>query len=84
MRITLKLYASLGEYLPADRRRCNELPVELPEGTSVSQALAPWALPAGMVPRVLFNGHNNAPEHRYTHLLKEGDALAVWPPIAGG
>jgi len=24
------------------------------------------------------------PEERATSLLKEGDTLAVWPPIAGG
>jgi molybdopterin converting factor small subunit len=25
-----------------------------------------------------------APEERATRMLKDGDTLAVWPPIAGG
>lgn len=84
MHITLKLYASLGDYLPADRRKGNELPLELPEGATVSQALAPWRLPERLVHLVLVNGHYIPPEARNAHRLAEGDALAVWPPIAGG
>jgi molybdopterin converting factor small subunit len=33
---------------------------------------------------VLVNGTYIAPEKRSTHLLIEGDTLAIWPPIAGG
>ena len=84
MLITLKLYASLGEYLPAERRRGNVMPVELPEGTTVNQALAPYGLPPRLVHLVLVNGHYIAPESRDSHVLAAGDALAVWPPIAGG
>lgn len=84
MHITLKLYASLGDYLPADRRKGNELPMELPQGTTVNQALAPWRLPERLVHLVLVNGRFIPPEARDAHLLAEGDALAVWPPIAGG
>lgn len=84
MLITLKLYASLGEYLPAERRRGNEMPVELAEGTTVNQALAPYGLPPRLVHLVLVNGHYIAPEHRDDRVLVAGDALAVWPPIAGG
>ena len=36
MQITFKLYASLGEYLPADRRRGNEMTLDVPEGSTVS------------------------------------------------
>ena len=84
MQITFKLYASLGEFLPADRRRGNEMPLEVPEGATISQVVAPFALPARMVHLVLVNGHFVAPAERGSRKLNEGDVLAIWPPIAGG
>ncbi|MBL8317426.1 MAG: MoaD/ThiS family protein [Burkholderiaceae bacterium] len=84
MQITLKLYASLGDYLPADRRRGNELPLELPTGTAVTDAIAPYGLPPKLVHLVLINGAFVPPAERATRVLVEGDVLAIWPPIAGG
>jgi sulfur carrier protein ThiS len=84
MQITLKLYASLGDYLPADRRRGNELPMELPAGTSVADAIAPYGLPPKLVHLVLINGAFVPPGERATRALADGDVLAIWPPIAGG
>ncbi|MBL8345887.1 MAG: MoaD/ThiS family protein [Rubrivivax sp.] len=84
MHITFKLYASLGEFLPADRRRGNELPLEVPEGATIAQVTAPFALPDKLVHLVLINGHYIPPEERATRPLVEGDVLAIWPPIAGG
>lgn len=84
MQITFKLYASLGEHLPADKRRGNEMPLALPDGASIVQAIEPFGLPPKLVHLVLVNGHYIAPELRASHVLKEGDVLAIWPPIAGG
>ena len=84
MQITFKLYAMLAEYLPADRRRGNELTLELPEGATLMQAVAPFNLPAKLVHLVLVNGSYVAPAERESRVLLEGDVLAIWPPIAGG
>ncbi len=84
MQITFKLYASLGEYLPADRRRGNEMTLEVPEGSTVLGVTEPFNLPAKLVHLVLLNGRYIAPEQRATQALVEGDVLAIWPPIAGG
>jgi sulfur carrier protein ThiS len=84
MQITLKLYASLGDYLPAGQRRGNELPLELPAGTTVMDAIAPYGLPPKLVHLVLINGAFVPPEQRAARTLAEGDVLAIWPPIAGG
>ena len=46
--------------------------------------IAPFGLPEKMVHLVLVNGSYVPPEQRLTHVLKEGDVLAIWPPIAGG
>ena len=84
MKITLKLYAGLTEYLPVDVRSSNQLALDLAEGTPIAQVIEPLSLPQKMVHLVLVNGVYVAPEHRFTHVLKEGDVLAIWPPIAGG
>lgn len=83
MRVTVKLYATLGDYLPAGSRN-NRVDVELPEDAIVSAVLAPFALPPRLTHLVLVNGTFVAPEERATRMLKDGDTLAVWPPIAGG
>lgn len=84
MQITFKLYASLGDYLPADKRRGNEMTLDVPEGSTVSSVTGPFNLPDKLVHLVLVNGHYIAPADRASKLLAEGDALAIWPPIAGG
>ena len=84
MKITFKLYAGLTDYLPADVRTSNRLPLELPEGTAIAKVIEPFGLPQKMVHLVLVNGVYVAPEQRFTHVLNDGDVLAIWPPIAGG
>ena len=84
MDITFKLFATLTDYLPPEARRSNQVTLNLPEGTTVLQAYTPFGLPDQMVHLVLVNGHYIAPEHRATQVLQPGDALAIWPPIAGG
>jgi molybdopterin synthase sulfur carrier subunit len=84
MQITLKLFATLTDYLPDAARRDNQVALALPDGTTVGQAYAPFSLPDKLVHLVLVNGRYIAPEHRATHLLVDGDVLAIWPPIAGG
>lgn len=84
MLITFKLYASLTEFLPADRRNGNAMPLDVPPGATVSEAMARFALPEKMVKLVLVNGVFVSPEERGTRALAEGDTLAIWPPIAGG
>jgi sulfur carrier protein ThiS len=41
-------------------------------------------MPRALVHLVLVNGNYIPPAERAGHLLRDGDALAVWPPIAGG
>jgi sulfur carrier protein ThiS len=54
------------------------------ETDTILDILAPFALPPQLVHLVLVNGHYIAPEVRGSTCLKEADALAIWPPIAGG
>ncbi len=83
MKITLKLYASLKPYLPAGTPK-NETEIELPEGTTVQAAIDGTGMPEGIYKLVLVNGIFVMPEARATQVFAEGDALAIWPPVAGG
>lgn len=84
MKIVFKLFASLTDYLPAQGRDGNVIELNLPQGTSIAQVVERFSLPEKMVHLVLVNGTYIAPGQRADHVLCEGDALAIWPPIAGG
>jgi sulfur-carrier protein len=84
MKITLKLFASLTDYLPAADRSSNITQLDVPPEASILQIIEPFGLPHKLVHLVLINGTYIHPEVRGTHTLKEGDVLAIWPPIAGG
>lgn len=83
MRITLKLYATLGRYLPDDAEK-NIAYLELPDGISVAAVVERFRLPPELVHLVLVNGVFVAPEQRGDTRLEDGDVLAIWPPVAGG
>ncbi len=84
MKISFKLYASLTDHLPAEARRGNRMELEVADGATIASTIAPFGMPPQLVHLVLVNGVFVPPERRATHLLVEGDVLAIWPPIAGG
>jgi sulfur carrier protein ThiS len=84
MNITLKLFASLTDYLPDHARGDNLMRCEVAADATVAQVIASCALPEKLVHLVLVNGTYVDPAHRPTQTLNEGDVLAIWPPIAGG
>ena len=84
MRVTLKLFASLGSYLPAQQRGGNAVTLDLPDGTTIARAIEPFGLPTRLVHLVLVNGVFVPPEQRASHALRDADVLAIWPPVAGG
>lgn len=81
--VTLKLYASLGVHLPAGAAR-NEAAVVVPDGASIWDLIDRHGVPRSACHLVLLNGHFQPPSSRGTVRLKPGDAVAVWPPVAGG
>lgn len=83
MKVTLKLYASLSDYLPAEARQ-NQVQLDVDDDATVGALIERYRLPPKLTHLVLVNGVFIAPTARATTVLREGDQLAVWPPIAGG
>jgi sulfur-carrier protein len=84
MNITFKLFASLGDYLPASVRPGNEMRLPVAEGATIAQVIEPFGLPPKLVHLVLVNGKYIEPAQRASYVLQPDDVLAIWPPIAGG
>ena len=83
MKVTLKLYASLGIYLPEGAQR-NQAEIDVADGTTIRTLLDAFNVPPPACHLVLLNGVFQAPAVRSGVALKPGDAVAVWPPVAGG
>lgn len=84
MNITLKLFASLTDYLPAESKYTNIVALDVAAGSTIGNIIEQHNLPPKWVHLVLVNGVYIYPEKRAEYALVEGDVLAIWPPIAGG
>ena len=83
MQITLKLYATLGKYLPEGSKK-NRINIDVSEDATAYNIIAQCNVPREMAHLVLLNGIYLQPEERDMSKFKEGDTLAIWPPVAGG
>jgi molybdopterin converting factor small subunit len=73
MNIKIKLFASLRKFGP------DEQVVELPENATIDDAINSLNIPKIALLKIVNGEHRPA-----IHQLKEGDELALFPPIAGG
>jgi len=79
MRIEINLYASLAPYAPAGDGRAPRF-LEVEPGVTIREILKRLGVPLDSVKMVFLNGvHGNVEE-----VLKEGDRVGVFPPVAGG
>lgn len=84
MKITLKLYATLTDLLPAGASH-NRADIEVDENVSLNEIIDRYRVPRDMAHLVLLNGVFISDTDRDERgLLKAGDTLAIWPPVAGG
>lgn len=83
MKVELKLYASLSRYLPKGAVD-HKAVLDVAEGTTPLQLIDEMRLPRESCFLVLVNGVFVPPGERESRVMNEGDALAIWPPIAGG
>ena len=82
---TIKLFASLGDYLPPDAKdNAAEISVPADGDATITSVLTMMKVPMEKCHLVLVNGIFVSPSARAGHAIKDGDTLAVWPPVAGG
>jgi molybdopterin converting factor small subunit len=79
MKIELRLYASLGRYLP-EKKEGNSCLVEIDPGTTIQDLFRRFHIPPEEPKIIFLNGiHTQGRE-----VLKEGDRVGAFPPVAGG
>lgn len=84
MKITLKMYAHLGDLLPPDARK-NQADIEVDEGVTLNEIIDRFQVPRPMAHLVLLNGVFICDTDRdQRDQIKADDVLAIWPPVAGG
>ena len=74
MKVKIKLFATLRKFGPEEQE------VDLPENATIGDAINLLNLPKEIPLLKIVNGEHRPPKHR----LKDGDELALFPPIAGG
>jgi molybdopterin converting factor small subunit len=79
MHIEVKLFFDLVKYLPPGSKN-KKMFLSLKDGSSVQALLYQLNLPAQVTKIVLVNGITPTNGMQ----LKEGDVVAIFPPIAGG
>ena len=79
MEIEVKLFATLRDYLPkgSDRFSCK---MEIDGTTRIRDIVSRLKVPDDIPKIILLNGVHGKEDH----VLKEGDVLSIFPPVAGG
>jgi len=79
MEIEVKLFATLRDYLPKGSSRFS-CKMKVDGSTRVQDILSRLKIPEEMPKIILVNGVHGKKDQ----LLKEGDVLSIFPPVAGG
>jgi molybdopterin converting factor small subunit len=83
MRIRLKLFATLSEYLPPGSKQHLAV-LDVPAGATPHQIMDLAKVPRDQAHLVVVNGVFVPHHQRDSLTLSEDDSLALWPPVAGG
>ncbi len=73
--ITIKLFADLTQFGPAKAEQ------NLPEGSSINTIFEKYRIPKEKKTIILVN---RIPSYDRDYILKNGDTVAIFPPLAGG
>lgn len=80
MKIELNLFASLARYMPDKTGSHGNRVLKVGEGTTIVEMLTQLEVPLDKVRVIFLNGLHATGEE----VLKEGDRVGVFPPVAGG
>ncbi len=79
MKIEVKLFATLRDYLPKGSSLFS-CTMDIGQGTRVDEVLSNLHIPEDLSKIILVNGIHGKSDQ----ILKDGDVLSVFPPVAGG
>jgi molybdopterin converting factor small subunit len=80
MKIEVKTFATLRKVFPDSKE--GKGVVELPDGATIDDLLTKLGITYAQAHMVLINGQH---QHDYkAAVLKKGDAVSIFPPLAGG
>ena len=79
MKVEMNLYASLKRYVP-DKSGGTSCKAEVDRGTTIVELLNEMKLPLDEIKIIFLNGRHAKGDE----ILKEGDRVGVFPPVAGG
>jgi len=79
MEIEVKLFATLRDYLPKGSGKFS-CQLQVDPSTRIQDILSRLNIPQDIPKIILVNGIHGKKEQ----VLKEGDVLSIFPPVAGG
>ena len=79
MEIEVKLFATLRDYLPEGSSRFS-CKMKIDGHTRIEDVMSSLKIPEEMPKIILVNGIHGKKDQ----ILKDGDVLSVFPPVAGG
>ncbi len=79
MKIEIALYATLSKYLPPGAQNRKAV-MEVKDGTTVREVMDQLGIPQDLSNILLVNGRQS-PD---SAVLKDGEILSIFPPLAGG
>ena len=79
MEIEVKLFATLRDYLPKGSGRFS-CKMEVDSSTRIQDILSRLKIPEEIPKIILVNGVHG----KRDQILKDGDVLSIFPPVAGG
>jgi len=79
MRITVKLFSVMRKYQP-ELAVGESLSLDVPCGTTTGEVKALVGIPPAVTVLAMVSGRVRKPEH----VLSDGDAIYLFPPVSGG
>lgn len=79
MKIEVALYATLSQYLPPGAQNRKAV-IEIRDGATVREVMTQLRIPLELPNILLVNGRQASEDA----VLRDGEALSIFPPLAGG
>jgi sulfur-carrier protein len=83
VKLTFKLFASLTDLLPQEARD-HAIDIDVADNATALDLIDRFRIPRKSAHLVLVNGVYLDPDERGEANLRDGDTIAIWPPVAGG